>query len=126
MSVWLSVPCLPEYVANADGQVMRVPYEEAMPHGGTRTYGGRPTFGVIREKNSFRPTIRFRRKNCGNLDDSLLDAIEDYVKRQRKRAEAPRLFSTDDDQPLARSSGDDLREDAKLSPSASNKGENVL
>jgi hypothetical protein len=62
---------------------------------------------------------------CGNLDDSLLDAIEDYVKRQRKRAEAPRLFSTDDDQPLARSSGDDLREDAKLSPSASNKGENV-
>lgn len=42
---WRASPSLPEYEVSSLGRVRRVPYQKAMPRGGTRTYGGQPHFG---------------------------------------------------------------------------------
>lgn len=44
--VWRIVPSLPAIMASSEGRIMVLPYEEAMPYGGTRQYGGQPHFGV--------------------------------------------------------------------------------
>ena len=62
MEIWKSVPSLPAYEASSYGRVRVVPYEGAMPHGGTRWYGGKETFGTWRpDQNRF--AILFRGKN---------------------------------------------------------------
>ena len=42
---WRPSPRLPEYRVSNWGRVMRVPYQREMPHGGFRTYGGKPHYG---------------------------------------------------------------------------------
>ena len=44
--IWRDVPSVPGILASSDGRVMHVPHRDAMPKGGTRPYGGEPTFGV--------------------------------------------------------------------------------
>ena len=44
--IWRDVPNVPGILASSDGRVMHVPHRDAMPKGGTRPYGGEPTFGV--------------------------------------------------------------------------------
>lgn len=43
--VWRPVPSVPGLLASSHGRVMAQPYEASMPNGGTRTYGGYPTYG---------------------------------------------------------------------------------
>lgn len=44
--IWRDVPSLPGILVSSEGRVMHVPHREPMPKGGTRPYGGQPTFGV--------------------------------------------------------------------------------
>jgi len=46
METWRIIPSLPQYLASTQGRLMRVPFIGAMPHGGTKHYGGKPTIGV--------------------------------------------------------------------------------
>ena len=43
--IWRSVPSLPGLLASSAGRLMVVPRIAVMPYGGTRQYGGEPTFG---------------------------------------------------------------------------------
>lgn len=44
--VWKDVPSVPGILVSSEGRIMYTPYRGEMPHGGTRSYGGEPTFGV--------------------------------------------------------------------------------
>ena len=44
--IWRDVPSVPGVLVSSEGRVMFVPHREPMPKGGTRAYGGQPTFGV--------------------------------------------------------------------------------
>lgn len=44
--VWREVPSLPALMASNEGRIMVKPYQAPMPHGGLRSYGGEPRFGV--------------------------------------------------------------------------------
>lgn len=44
--VWRSVPSEPQFLASSEGRIMVAPYWKSMPHGGVRSYGGEPRFGV--------------------------------------------------------------------------------
>jgi len=44
--IWRDVPSVPDILASSEGRVMYGPHREPMPKGGTRCYGGQPTFGV--------------------------------------------------------------------------------
>ena len=61
MEIWRSVPSLPEYEASSLGRIRRVPHVKSMPHGGTRTYGGKPWAGVW-DRVQGRYTFMFKRK----------------------------------------------------------------
>lgn len=43
--IWRVVPSLPEVLASSLGRVMVTPYQQSMPFGGLRQYGGEPTSG---------------------------------------------------------------------------------
>lgn len=47
--VWRSIPSLPEYLASSHGRIMRVPFIGEMPYGGSKSYGGEPTTGVLKD-----------------------------------------------------------------------------
>jgi HNH endonuclease len=40
------VPSVPGILMSSEGRVMYAPHRKPMPHGGERSYGGQPTFGV--------------------------------------------------------------------------------
>jgi hypothetical protein len=61
--IWKPIPSLLAYEASSHGRVRRVPYQAPMPNGGTRTYGGRPTFGGARKDKAGRRYIMFQGKN---------------------------------------------------------------
>lgn len=44
--VWRAVPSQPQFLVSSEGRFMVRPYFGQMPHGGTRSYGGEPRFGV--------------------------------------------------------------------------------
>jgi hypothetical protein len=44
--VWRDVPSVDGVLVSSEGRVMYFPHREPMPHGGERSYGGTPTFGV--------------------------------------------------------------------------------
>lgn len=44
--VWREIPSLPTILASSEGRIMVKPYRGKMPHGGDRSYGGEPRFGV--------------------------------------------------------------------------------
>ncbi len=43
--IWRGIPSLPGVLASSHGRVMVAPYTAPLPQGGTRSYGGEPTFG---------------------------------------------------------------------------------
>ncbi len=43
--IWRTVPSLPGLLASSLGRLMVAPYSAPLPNGGTRQYGGEPTFG---------------------------------------------------------------------------------
>ena len=43
--VWRVVPSVPGVMASSLGRVMVAPYVRRLPKGGSRQYGGTPTFG---------------------------------------------------------------------------------
>jgi HNH endonuclease len=44
--VWRDVPSLSGIFVSSEGRVMYAPHRGLLPNGGTRSYGGEPTFGV--------------------------------------------------------------------------------
>jgi len=44
--VWRLVPSAPQFLVSSEGRIMVAPYWADMPHGGRRSYGGEPRFGV--------------------------------------------------------------------------------
>lgn len=59
--VWRVVPSLPAILASSEGRVMVAPYLGEMHHGGKRSYGGQPHFGVW-AKDPGRFIIVYKRK----------------------------------------------------------------
>lgn len=59
--VWKAIPSLQEYIASSHGRVMRLPWGARMPHGGMKTYGGEPHFGVWSPTDN-RYILRYRGK----------------------------------------------------------------
>jgi hypothetical protein len=43
--IWRIVPSIPVLIASSWGRIMVVPFYGKMPHGGSRNYGGEPTYG---------------------------------------------------------------------------------
>lgn len=43
--VWRAIPSLPGVLASSYGRLMVSPYTAPLPNGGTRQYGGEPTYG---------------------------------------------------------------------------------
>jgi hypothetical protein len=43
--IWRDVPSVPGILVSSEGRMMYLPHREPMPKGGTRPYGGQPTFG---------------------------------------------------------------------------------
>lgn len=52
MEEWKLVPSVPGLMASSEGRVMVIPFEGVMPHGGIRTYGGKPRIGCWVEKEN--------------------------------------------------------------------------
>lgn len=44
--IWRDVPSVFGILVSSEGRVMYIPHRKPMPHGGERSYGGEPTFGV--------------------------------------------------------------------------------
>jgi HNH endonuclease len=44
--IWRDVPSVPGILVSSEGRLMYLPHREPMPKGGTRPYGGQPTFGI--------------------------------------------------------------------------------
>jgi hypothetical protein len=60
--IWKTVPSLPQYEASSLGRVRLKEFEAPMPHGGVRTYGGRATYGDMRQDKG-RYFVLYRGKN---------------------------------------------------------------
>ena len=43
--IWRVVPSMPGVLASSHGRIMVTPYQQTMPYGGYRQYGGEPTSG---------------------------------------------------------------------------------
>jgi hypothetical protein len=57
--VWRDVPSVAGILVSSEGRVMHVPYRGSMPHGGERSYGGEPHFGVwAKDAGRFHISIR--------------------------------------------------------------------
>jgi len=49
---WRVIPSLPTHLASSEGRLMKVPVLGEMPHGGSRQYGGQPTWGVWNKQDA--------------------------------------------------------------------------
>jgi HNH endonuclease/NUMOD4 motif len=49
--IWKPCPSYPSHEASSFGRIRSIPFERPMPHGGTRTYGGKATFGAWSERD---------------------------------------------------------------------------
>lgn len=73
--IWKPSQSYPGLSASSLGRIMVDPYESAMPYGGVRVYGGKPTFGswaeqdkrfitVVKSKTANSKTLRVARVVC--------------------------------------------------------------
>jgi hypothetical protein len=61
IETWKKVPSVPEISASSLGRVRVSPCEAPMPHGGTRKYTPKPTFGYEEKCATGRPGVPKRR-----------------------------------------------------------------
>ena len=64
--IWRDVPSVPGILVSSEVRIVYAPHREPMPNGGTRSYGGQPTFGVW-AKDEGRFVTRFRRYKVHRL-----------------------------------------------------------